>query len=89
MKWDVVGLFDRVNSDDVGVVEGSDGLRLALEAADPLGVVGHARRQRLESDLTVQARVVGHIHGAHPATPQALDDVIVPDNTADFHDAAI
>ena len=40
---DAVGLLDGVDGDDPGVVEGGEGLRLALEALEPLRAGGHLR----------------------------------------------
>ena len=51
-----VGLFDRIDGDDVGMVEGGDRLDLAFEAGEALGVLGEGRRQRLQRHLAMQTQ---------------------------------
>ncbi len=78
-----VGLFDRVDGDDVGVVEGGDGLDLALEAGEALRVVGERRRQGLQRHLAMQPLVFGEEDDAHAAFAQLGEDPIVRQPAAD------
>jgi hypothetical protein len=52
---------------DVRVVEGGDALRLALEAGTELRVGRQLRRQQLERDLAIEARVARAVNLAHAA----------------------
>ncbi len=78
-----LGLLDRVERHDPGVAERGDRPRLALEARDLLGVRGHLRRQHLEGDPAVEARVVGEVDLAHPARAERLEEAIGPQRPAD------
>jgi hypothetical protein len=78
-----VGLFDRVDGDDVRVVEGRDGLHLALEARETLRILGEGRRQGFERDLAMQALVLGEEDDPHAALAQLLEDPIVRKPAAD------
>jgi len=70
-------LLDRVDRDDVRVVERSDGLGLALEALPALRVRCHARREDLQRDLAVQARVLGLEDLAHAADADLAEHAVV------------
>jgi hypothetical protein len=59
----VAGLLDRVDRDDVGVVQRGDGARFAGEALAPLPVRGQRRRQDLERDRARERRVLGWLSG--------------------------
>ena len=50
-EMDAVGLLDRVDRDDVRVIERGDGAGLALEAGEPIGVARHVRGQHLQRDV--------------------------------------
>src|SRR5439155_11741 len=66
---------DVMDRDDVGMIQGSGGARLLLEAEHVAGVVV-ARRQHLERDVPIELQVVGHEDAAHSAATQlALDPV--------------
>ncbi len=60
-------------------------LRLALEPLPVVGIGGKQRRQDLERDAAVEARVFGHEDLAHPTFPERFDDPIVPDDVATIH----
>jgi hypothetical protein len=64
------------------VVEGGDGLRLALEPL-PSFRRRHLSRKDLESDLAVELRVLGEIDLAHPALSELLEDAVVRERRAD------
>ena len=67
---DAVRFLDRIDRDDVRMVEGGDGAGLALEAGEPVGIAGEIRGQHLERDLATELRVAGAIHFAHTACPE-------------------
>ena len=48
-----VRLFDRVDRDDVGVIEGGDSFGFTLEACPAFFVLSKRRRTDLEGDLSV------------------------------------
>jgi hypothetical protein len=70
-------LLDGVQGHDVRVVEGGDGLRLALEALQAVGVGGHLRRKDLQRHLAVELRVLGQEDGSHAALADLALDAIV------------
>ena len=70
-------LLDGVEGDDVRMAQGGDGLRLALEALQPVGVGGHVRRQDLQRHLAVELRVLCQEDGAHAALANLADDAVV------------
>ena len=78
-----VGLFDRIDGDDVGMVEGGDRLDLALEAGEAVGILGERRRQGLQRDLAVQTLVLGKVDDPHAALTELGEDPIMPDRAAD------
>ena len=58
---------DIVDVKNVGVIEGAGGAGLLLKARAAAGVGGHLRRQNLQRDRAVEARIAGAIHLAHAA----------------------
>ena len=75
-KQDSVTSLDRIDRDDVGVVQGGSGAGFPLESAQSLGIVGKCRRQHLDGDVAAEARITGAVHLAHPAGAEQGDDVI-------------
>ena len=76
-------LLDRVDGDDVGVVERGEGARLTLEAGQALGVLRHRRREHLDRDVAPELRVRGAVHLAHPARADGGGDAVVAEAAAD------
>ena len=64
-KVDAVGFLDRVDRDDVRVVELGERLGLPSKAAEPLGIPRHLGGQHLEGDVAAELRVVRAIDLAH------------------------
>ena len=62
-----VGLLEPVDRGDVRVVEGGEEVRLALEAAEALGVLRDLGRQHLDRDVAAEVRVGGAVDLAHAA----------------------
>lgn len=75
-------LLDGEDGDDAGMIESGQGLRLATEALETLGVGGQLGRQHLESDFAPQLGVDGAENLAHPAGAELFDDLIVTDGGA-------
>jgi len=69
------GLLDRVEGDDVRVVQRRDRPGLVLEPHPALGVVGHVRREDLERDLPAQ------VASPSPGRPPPSSG---PEGTGDF-----
>ena len=66
----VRGLVDLVDCADVRVVQGRGGLRLLQEPLLGRLVAGQVRRQELDGDLALQARVVGRVDDPHAAVAE-------------------
>ena len=73
-KWTPSALLDRMDRDDVRVVERRDGAGLSLKAREPIRIAGQIGRQDLERDIAAEPRIAGAIHLAHPAGAQQRDD---------------
>src|SRR5438270_12397734 len=72
-------LADVMNRADVRVIERRRGLRFALKTGECLRVTGDIFWQELESDETVQPRVLCLVHYTHATTAELLDDAVVRD----------
>src|SRR5208282_313996 len=79
----VGGLFDRVKSSNVGVVERGRGQSFAHEALLNIFANGLRRRKKFNSDGSFKLQVDGAIHHAHPPFTQALRHLIVEENLPD------
>ena len=77
------GLLDRVDGDDVRVIERGDGLGLALEALRGARGRGHVGGQHLERDVAPSFVSVGAIDFAHPAGADGSGDPVVRERGAD------
>ena len=84
---DVPGLVQAVDGGDARVVERRQQLRLALEARQPVGVLGEQVRQDLDGHLAVERRVDGTPHHTHPPFANLLDEAVVADRLVggEFH----
>ncbi len=72
-----VRLLDAVERDDVRVVEGGDGLGLAPEAMEPVGIGRGLRRERLQRHHAAQLKVLGGVDVPHAAVAEGPHDAIV------------
>jgi hypothetical protein len=61
---------------DVGMVEGGDALRLALEARAELGVAGELLREDLQRHVAVESGIAGFEDLAHSPRPQLARDLV-------------
>jgi hypothetical protein len=77
------GFLQAIDGGDVGVIELSQHLRLALEARQPLVVLREGGRQKLQSHLPVQACVARAVHLPHAPRPELFHDLVVRQRPAD------
>ena len=63
----VLELFNGVDGNNVGMLEGRNRLGFARKTLAPAGVTRELLGQHLDSDLTVELGIAGAIHIAHPA----------------------
>jgi hypothetical protein len=64
------------------VIEGGQGLRLAVEARKAFGIMRDGVRQDFDRDASVETRIPGAIDDAHTAFAQLGDDLVRPDSLA-------
>ena len=76
-------LSDLVDRADVRVVERRCRLGFAPEAFQGLLVAGHVFGKELQSDETMEGRVLSFIDHAHAAAAQFLDDAVMRDGLTD------
>src|SRR5262245_31174340 len=75
-KTDSTRFFDRVQRDDVRMVETRYGLGFTLEAREALRRRGQRFGEQLDGDVAVQTRVVGTINLAHPSRAERRKDFV-------------
>ena len=68
---------DRVDGNDVGVVQLSRGLRLVVKANDLLLVEDRREREHLQSDRPPHRSLFRFVNDSHPTTPQLAQDAKV------------
>ena len=78
-----VRFLDRVEDDDIGVVERRDGAGLALEAGEAFGVAGEVGRQDLQGNSAAELGVFGGVDGSHTAFTKEGGDSVVIEGLAD------
>jgi hypothetical protein len=61
------------------MVQRGRGSRFLLEALQPITVARERRRQNLDGDVAVEARIAGAIHLAHSAGADGVEDLIGSD----------
>src|SRR6185436_18727395 len=76
-------LADVVDRADVGMVERRGGPGFTLKAAQGLGITRQIAGDELERHRTVQARIFGFVHHAHPAAAELLEDAVVRERLTD------
>ena len=75
----VVGDVEVEDLEDVVVADDVDGARFVEEAVDDLLVGGVLRVQELDGDARPDHRVLGHVHGAHPALAEEPRNPVAAD----------
>jgi hypothetical protein len=76
---DVPDLLNRVDGDDVGVVECGDGLRFTFEALAEIGVPGQARRQYFQGHRPAEPQIAGAVDLPHAAGAERRVYFVRPD----------
>src|SRR6185369_12313449 len=69
-------LADVVDGRDVRVVEDAGGLRLLLEAAEAVAILGEGRRKNLDGDVPGETRVPRAVDLSHPARADLAEDLV-------------
>ena len=77
-----LAFFEPVDTRDVGMIQRGKGLRFALEAREPIGVVCKGFGQELDCDISVQLRIARAIYLAHAPGPQGGKDFVRPNACA-------
>ena len=77
-----LGVPHRIDRNDVGMVQLSDGDRLVPEAVDHALPQQQARRDQLDRHLAVERDLVGQEHGRHPASAELPPDLELPQRGA-------
>jgi hypothetical protein len=72
-------LFDRVNRNDVRMLQIGRGPRFAKKACSQLIGPREILRQHLECDLSIELDVAGEVDHTHPATTKGALDRIAPE----------
>src|SRR5207247_8796363 len=70
------GFLDRVDRDDVRVVQRGESPRLALEPRQPFRIGGHGFRQNLDRNLAPELRILRPVHFSHPARAEWREDLV-------------
>ena len=78
----LLGAAEVVDGQDVGMRQRGHGLGLALEAREGRGIVGHLRRQDLQRDIAVEARIAGPVDLAHAARAHERHDLVAVETLA-------
>ena len=66
-----------LGSDDVGVIEAGQDLRLTLEPSHALGIIGEALRKHFDRDLAAKRGVLGSVHLSHASGTEGGDHFVV------------
>src|SRR5262245_47004888 len=69
-----IGLGEVIDRGDVGMIQGSDGLRLTMESRDAIGILRMRGRQNLDGDLSIELGVLGSVDLAHATCPEQIKD---------------
>ena len=73
---DAVALFEAMNLADVGMVQRGERAGLAVEAGEPLRVVGERLGEDLDRHITPEFGVASAIHLPHASRADPLEDVV-------------
>ncbi len=65
------------------MIESGHGPRLALEAGEAVGIVGHLLRQHLDRHVPVEPLVVRAVHDAHATLADLGQDPVVAERATD------
>ena len=70
------GTFQAVDLGDVGMVQGREGVSLALEPGKPVWIAGEDVRQDFDRDVPMQLRVASAVDFAHPPGAEGVLDFV-------------
>ena len=84
---DAACFFDRVNGDNVGMVQDGRGLRFGEKPSLRALIASGVGRKQLERDVSAEFRILGTIHLAHPTFTYLVDDAVVQQLTFWFEGA--
>ena len=76
---DAASFFDRMNRDDVRVIERRGRPCLAIEPFAAVRIACQLASQDLERDSALQPGIVGEVDLSHPAFANELNDPVVPE----------
>src|SRR5262249_46393667 len=71
-----VAVLDAVDRGDARVIERRQHPGFAIEARQPIGILGERERQHLERDAATEPRVVGPVDFAHSAFAKLREDLV-------------
>ena len=77
-----VGFTDFVDRDDIGMIERRNGSGLTDKPAHAVSIFGEFRWQNFQRDATVEFRVLGQVHFAHPALADLGADFVMTQTCA-------
>jgi len=77
-QMDAIDLANLVDGHDVRVLKSAGRARLAVEALQGAGILGHALGH-LERDLAAELRIVGQVDRAHAAATEQLQNPVAAD----------
>ena len=77
-ELETVGLFSRIDRDDVRVIEGSDSTGFAREAFMSRTVTRHLGGEDFERNITTESRIVSSIDFTHSACSERTRDLVRP-----------
>ena len=60
----------------MGMIQAGNGFRFAFEPLPQFGIPGKVRRQNLNGNGSIQTRIFGAIHFAHPAGADRCNDLV-------------
>jgi hypothetical protein len=72
-----VCLFDRINRDDVGMIERRHRACFAPESRQRIGIVRHSLRQQFQRHVAPQLGIRSPVHFAHSAGSDGGNDLVM------------
>lgn len=79
--WLTLVFADFVDLDDVGMLQGGNGLGLAAKTSDSRCIGRTVGQDHLDGDGSLQSRVIGFVNNPHAAVAQHQFDDVRPDTT--------
>jgi hypothetical protein len=79
---ETVRFLNRINRDDIRVVESRNRLGLALEPLETFRVRRHLAGKKLQGDFSMQLEVFGDVHLPHAATAESPNNAVVMESGA-------